>query len=156
MGAVLLAERLDPAELTAVAEAFARTSDGWRHQVRFDERQPFRTLLHVDERVDIWLHTWLPGQVSELGSPEGGESIAVVDGRLDEWRLSRRGRRVHRRHRVGRPFWVAPGTRHVLRNRTKFAAISIHAYSPSLLRASFDIDAPVAHAPVARFASAAS
>src|SRR3954470_18377150 len=95
----LLGERLDPAELTAVAEAFARTSDGWRHQVRFTEHQQFTMLLHADERVDVWLSTWLPHQSSGLHHHHGSATaVAVVDGRLGERRMSRIGRLVRRRH----------------------------------------------------------
>jgi predicted metal-dependent enzyme (double-stranded beta helix superfamily) len=131
----LLGERLDPAELTAVAEAFARTSDGWRHQVRFDDAHWFSTLLHADERVDVWLCTWLPGQSTGLNEYGGSATaLAVVEGRLEEQRLTRLGRLARRRHRPGHPAWRAPGTVHDLGNRSKYAALSVHAYSPPLVR----------------------
>jgi predicted metal-dependent enzyme (double-stranded beta helix superfamily) len=133
----LLGERLDPAELTAVAEAFARAGDGWRQQVRFDDRKPVQLLLHADERCDVWLRTWLPGQSTDVHHHHGSATaIAVVDGRLEERRWSRLGRFVRRRHRAGRPFWVAPGTVHEIQNRSRYGALSIHAYSPPLLRTS--------------------
>src|SRR5258708_2077755 len=96
----LLAEHLDPAELLAVAEAFARNSDGWRHQVRFDGATRFTRLLHADERVDVWLSTWLPGQATGLHDHGGSAaSIAVVSGVLAEGRVTRLGRMSRRRLR---------------------------------------------------------
>jgi predicted metal-dependent enzyme (double-stranded beta helix superfamily) len=140
---VLLGERLDPAELTAIAEAFACTSDGWRHQLRFDQKQWFSTLLHADERVDVWLCTWLPGQSTDLHERAGSAmSVAVVDGRLDEQRLTRLGRLHRHRHRPGRPIWLAPGTVHKIGNRTRSAAVSVHAYSPPLLRSTAPAGSP--------------
>jgi predicted metal-dependent enzyme (double-stranded beta helix superfamily) len=133
----LLGERLDPAELTAIAEAFARTADGWRHQVRFDEHRWLSTLLHADNKVDVWLSTWLPGQSTGMHHHNGSAvAIAVVDGQLDERRWSRLGRWVRRRHHAGRPVWVSPGTIHDIENRSRYGAVSIHAYSPPLLRTS--------------------
>jgi hypothetical protein len=131
----LLGERLDPAELTAVAEAFARTSDGWRHQVRFDDARWFSTLLHAVVRVVVWLWAWRPGQWTGLNEYSGSATaLAVVEGRLEEQRLTRLGRLARRRHRPGHPVWRAPGTVHDLGNRSKDAAVSVHAYSPPLVR----------------------
>src|SRR4051812_40192740 len=133
----LLGARLDPAELTAVANAFVRTSDGWRHQVRFDEKRWFTTLLYADETCDVWVSTWLSGQSTGLQHHHGSATaIAVVDGRLEERRLSRLGRFLRRRHRVGRSTWIAPGAVHDIENRSRYAAVSVHAYSPPLLRTS--------------------
>ncbi len=136
----LYGERLDPAELTAIALAFRHASDGWRHQVRFDEHEPFRVLLHADDRCDVWLSTWLPGQSSGWHRHHGSAvALAIAEGSLVEQRLNRFGRRVRRRHRHGTAVWMAPGTVHELQNRSRCAALSVHVYSPSLLRTQFSV-----------------
>src|SRR3954466_8797036 len=154
----LLGERLDPAELTAVAAAFVRTSDGWRHQLRFDQRQWCTTLLYADERCDVWLSAWLPGQSTGLHHHHGSATaIAVVEGRLEERRVSRLGRFLRRRHRAGRSTWIAPGTVHDIENRSRYAAVSIHAYSPPLVRTSLSSnDEPVYSSRTGELASVAS
>jgi quercetin dioxygenase-like cupin family protein len=132
-----LDERLDPAELTAIAVAFARSTDGWRHQVRFDDNDVLATMLYADHRVDVWLSTWLPGQATPLQHHNGSaSSLIVIQGQLDELRYGRSGWRSHRRHRVGRSVWIAPGTVHSLGNRTRAGAVSISAFSPPLWRTS--------------------
>jgi hypothetical protein len=142
---ILLDQRLDPAELTAMAVAYARSADGWRHQVRFDEEEPYTTMLYADRRADVWLNTWLPGQGTQLQRySRSASSLIVVDGRLDELRFSRAGWRSHRRHRVAESVWIAPGTTHALGNRSRHAAVSINAYSPPLWRTSAtSYDVPV-------------
>src|SRR3954451_4527364 len=107
----LLGERLDPAELTAVAAAFVRTSDGWRHQLRFDPRQWCTTLLYADGGCDVWLSAWLPGQSTGLHHHHGSATaIAVVEGRLEERRVSRLGRVLRRRHRARQATLIGPGS----------------------------------------------
>jgi predicted metal-dependent enzyme (double-stranded beta helix superfamily) len=137
--------RLDPTELVAVSMAFARTVDGWRHQVRFDPDERFATLLHADNSVDVWLCTWLPGQRTGLHDHAGSAaSVVVVDGRLDERRVTRLRRVTRRRLRSGRPTWLRPGTVHDVENRTRHAAVSVHAYSPPLAQMSFYEHGPFA------------
>src|SRR5438270_13811240 len=120
--APLVEERLDPSELLAVSVAFARTVDGWRHQVRFDPDDRFSALLYVDDSVDVWLSTWLPGQSTGLHDHgRSAASLVVVDGRLDERRVSKLGWIARRRLRPSRPIWLRSGTVHDVANRTRHA-----------------------------------
>src|SRR2546423_7140969 len=141
----LIEERLDPTELVAVSMAFARSADAWRHQIRFDPENRFSTLLHADGGVDVWLSTWLSSQATGFHDHGGSAaSLVVVEGRLDERRLTRLGRTARRRLHPGRPVWLRPGTVHDVGNRTRHAAISIHAYSPPLTRMSWYEHGPLA------------
>jgi hypothetical protein len=72
----------------------------------------------------------------------------VVDGRLDERRVTRFGRIARRRLRPGQAMWLPSGTVHDVTNRSRYAAVSVHAYSPPLARMSFYEHGPLA--PVTR------
>jgi predicted metal-dependent enzyme (double-stranded beta helix superfamily) len=133
----LLTKPLTSRELIAVAVGFARAHEGWRHQILFDAADRYSFCLHVDDVVDVWLCTWLPGQ--RTGLHDHGESagaVAVVLGQLTEQRLAR-GRIGRRRLRAGHSASVTPVVVHDVGNRKRKPAVSIHAYSPPLSRMSF-------------------
>ena len=134
----LTTQPLTSEELVAVALGFARTHDGWRHQIQYDETDRYSLLLHADDDVDVWLCTWLPGQSTSLHDHgESAGAIAVVSGQLTERRLGRGGRIGRRRIRAGRSSYVTPAVVHDVANQKKAPAVSIHAYSPPLSRMSF-------------------
>jgi predicted metal-dependent enzyme (double-stranded beta helix superfamily) len=134
----VLPEPLAAPELVAVALGFMRAHDGWRHQIDFDPDNRFSLLLYVDDSVDVWLCTWLPGQTTGLHDHGGSAgAVAVVSGRLSERRLARGGRVSHRTIRTGRSTSFTPAVVHDVGNRRKEPAVSLHTYSPPLSRMSF-------------------
>ena len=125
-------------QLDRLVHAFARAESLWAPAVRFgtdDNRWWAR--LHGDDAVDVWLLTWLPGQLTDLHD-HGSSSAAfvVTRGRLEEVRANLTGTRHTTVHSVGRTSWVPAGAVHDVR-AVDVPAVSIHAYSPPLQRMTY-------------------
>ena len=109
-----------------VALEVAADRDRWRHLLRYDPDERFATLVSEDERQEVWLMSWLPGQATGLhdhGATSG--AFTIVSGELTEF-VAHRGRT----HQVGvglsRVF--GPGYVHDVRNAGPDPAVSIHVY----------------------------
>ena len=128
-------------QLDRLVRAFANAEQRWSSLVRFGAER-WWTRLHADESVDIWLLTWLPGQLTDLH--DHGSSAAafvVARGRLEEVRTNLAGTSHVTVHRSGQTSWVPTGAVHDVRAVDE-PAISVHAYSPPLRRMTYyDADA---------------
>lgn len=126
--------RLSPAELGAIARRIAASPERWANLIRFDPWQRWYQRFAADDRHEVWLLSWLPGQ--DTGFHDHGGSagaFAVARGSLRE--------RIAPGRRPG-PFGAAlePGTvrsfgpryLHDVRNDSARAAVSVHVYSPPL------------------------
>lgn len=116
-----------------VALEFAADRDRWRRLLRYDPTHRFTALVHGDERQEVWLMSWLPGQHTDLHDHAfSSGAFTVVSGSLDET-VTRRvpaGRVVTESHSLGpgqsRVF--GPGYVHQVRNDGSDPAISVHVY----------------------------
>jgi predicted metal-dependent enzyme (double-stranded beta helix superfamily) len=126
---------LDVAELEQLARDLAADSDVWEPLTVVDEQRRRYRLLYEDERIDVWVLSWMPGQgtgfhdhdLSSVGLacargevverqmllPTGATSIAMTPG------SSRQG---------------PPGYIHSIAHVGGEPAVTIHAYSPPLAR----------------------
>jgi Cysteine dioxygenase type I len=140
----------------AVARDLAATPDRWPVAPRFNPAERWYHRLAVQDRYEVWLLTWLPGQGTDLHD-HGGSAGAfhvfdgtltedtltedtliddtVIDGTVNEGTVAgdRAGARLSAREfgaGAGRRF----GGRHVHRiaNRSTRPAVSIHVYGPAL------------------------
>ena len=76
---------LNPAELLAYARFVADQVTAGRYLVGYDPAQRWHQRLYRDQRVDLWLISWLPSQGIQLqdhGSSAG--AFAVLSGELTE------------------------------------------------------------------------
>lgn len=116
-----------------VAIEFAADRDSWRHLLRYDPDQRFSALIDSDERQEVWLMSWLPGQQTDLHDHAFSTgAFTVVSGQLTET-VARRapdGRAVSERHPLvaGQSRVFGPGYVHEVRNEGPDTAVSVHVY----------------------------
>lgn len=115
--------------------------------VAFDERSRWHRRIYRDQRVDVWLISWLPDQGTQLHD-HGGSSGAftVLSGVLAEAVYVRSGRDAgrlrEREHKAGRSVGFDSRYVHDVRNRSAAPAVSVHAYSPALTSMTYyDVEA---------------
>jgi predicted metal-dependent enzyme (double-stranded beta helix superfamily) len=132
-----------------VALEVAADRDRWRHLLRYDPDERFATLVSRDERQEVWLMSWLPGQGAELHDHGGAEgAFTVVNGVLTELvgRPGHAGQALHVLH-AGQSRVFGPNYVHQMRNEGVDPAVSIHVFGPTRQRMTpyrFDpVDGPV-------------
>ncbi|MCW2604814.1 MAG: hypothetical protein JWN61_2949 [Pseudonocardiales bacterium] len=111
------------------------------HPWRFDAQSRWHQRLYRDDRVDVWLITWMPAQGTQLHD-HGGSSGAftVLEGALEEASLAgpRTAAHLQRRDRqAGATVSFGPRYVHDVLNTSARPAVSVHAYSPPLTSMTF-------------------
>lgn len=114
--------------------------------VVFDANRRWHQRLYCDQRVDIWLLSWLPDQGTQLHDHGGSAgSFTVISGVLSEAVYIHTGRDaglLRERELAGRSVGFDAGYVHDVRNLSDTPAVSVHAYSPPLAAMTFyDLDA---------------
>lgn len=131
---------LNPLQLIELTRFYADEvrSDAYPY-VRYEERDRWHLRLHRDQRVDVWLISWLPTQGTQLHDHGGSAgAFTVISGMLDESvYVPPKGDLRQRKHPAGRS--VGFGARHVhdVRNTSAAPAVSVHAYSRPLTSMTF-------------------
>jgi predicted metal-dependent enzyme (double-stranded beta helix superfamily) len=116
-----------------VAVEFAMDRDRWRHLLRYDPDERFSVLVESDERQEVWLMAWLPGQHTDLHDHAfSNGAFTIVNGSLAET-VARRapdGRPISERHELtaGQSRVFGPGYLHEVHNDGSDTAVSIHVY----------------------------
>ncbi|WP_370943754.1 cysteine dioxygenase family protein [Amycolatopsis sp. cg5] len=116
-----------------VALEFAADRGRWGHLLRYDPDQRFHALISGDDREEVWLMSWLPGQRTDLHDHAfSSGAFTVVDGALTET-VARRapdGRAISESHALvtGQSRVFGPGYVHQVVNEGPDPAISIHVY----------------------------
>ncbi|MCW2898827.1 MAG: putative cysteine dioxygenase [Streptosporangiaceae bacterium] len=119
---------LGPAGLATRARELADHPDEWLHRVRLSADGRWYERVHLDEDVEVWLISWLPGQ--STGFHDHGEAsgaFSVVLGTLEE-----RGLASTRSLGSGQTREFGPRYVHDVRNTSTAPAVSVHVYSPPL------------------------
>jgi hypothetical protein len=132
------ARPLSTTELRDLVDSIAARPHEWRGLVRFNENQRWWARLPAPDGVDVWILSWLDSQGTE--PHDHGDSSAaftIVQGTLTELRPGARGELVPQEFPAGRTQTVAPGQIHDVLNRGNEPAVSIHAYSPPLVRMTY-------------------
>jgi predicted metal-dependent enzyme (double-stranded beta helix superfamily) len=128
---------LTPQQLAAEVRRLTSAPAEWVARVRLDPEGRWYEQIKVNEALELWLISWLPGQSTGFHDHGGANgAFGVVWGELDEHMVApvgTPGGSVVRTVGAGlvRPF----GKRHVhdVRNSSETSvAVSVHAYSPPL------------------------
>jgi hypothetical protein len=131
----LTADPMSPDDLRSFVEGLAGRPGLWASRVRHDPEARIFELLWTDPGVDVWLICW-SGQDHDTGFHDHDVSsgaFAVVRGDLVEERLTV-GAPVRRRLRRGQSLSFPPSHVHRVQGVGTISAVSIHAYSPPLMR----------------------
>jgi predicted metal-dependent enzyme (double-stranded beta helix superfamily) len=128
---------LNGPELAAFVAELADRPELWIHLVRHDPRQRVYEELLGDEHLTAWLICWAEDQDTGYHDHDvSAGAVAVVGGRVREERLTidGPGRPVGRTFKAGDSFHFSPADIHRVRHAGPDPAVTLHVYSPPLLR----------------------
>jgi predicted metal-dependent enzyme (double-stranded beta helix superfamily) len=126
---------LTPQQLAAEVRRLTSAPAEWVARVRLDPEGRWYEQIRVDDALELWLISWLPGQSTGFHDHGGANgAFGVVWGELDE-HVAARGVAAATAKPVPAGKVRAFGPRHVHDVRNSSAgtvAVSVHAYSPPL------------------------
>jgi predicted metal-dependent enzyme (double-stranded beta helix superfamily) len=126
---------LTPQQLAAEVRRLTSSPAEWVTRVRLDPEGRWYEQIRVDDALELWLISWLPGQSTGFHDHGGANgAFGVVWGKLDE-HLVARGVVSSTANPVPAGKVRSFGPRHVHDVRNSSAgsvAVSVHAYSPPL------------------------
>jgi len=125
-------------ELIAVARQLAARPQAWGGRIAHDPAQRTYAQLLRDEHLDVWLICWSEDHDTGFHDHDvSAGAVAVVDGAVREERLAL-GRPLEapiaRTVRAGESFAFAASDIHRVLHAGEGPALTIHAYSPPLVR----------------------
>jgi predicted metal-dependent enzyme (double-stranded beta helix superfamily) len=114
--------------------------------VQYDAQNRWHQRLYRDQRLDIWLISWLPSQGTQLHDHGGSAgAFEVLTGQLSEAVFRpdpARGSLTEYLRHAGTALGFGPRYVHDVRNLSDQPAVSVHAYSPPLTSMNFyDVNA---------------
>jgi quercetin dioxygenase-like cupin family protein len=122
-------------ELERFATGLASTPQLWGHLVRHSEDMRVYELIWDDEDVNAWLICWSEDQDTGFHDhDEAAAAIAVVEGHVREERLRLAAAPQGRVVGPGSTLVVPPDVIHRVLHAGGRPAVTIHAYSPPLVR----------------------
>jgi len=122
-------------ELSAFVANLAADSQSWRHLVRHEPDHRVYELLWDDEDVNAWLICW--SQDDDTGFHDHDASaaaITVIDGQVREDSLRLQGEPSTTVSGPGALITIPPNAIHRVIHAGDVPAVTIHAYSPPLVR----------------------
>src|SRR3954451_12345267 len=128
-------DRVNQIELRAVVVGMAGRPELWRDRVRHDPHERTYELLLSDDRLTVWLNCWMDDHDTGFHDHDvSAGAVVVAEGVVVEERLRIDGgpRRVV--YSAGGVFDFAPATIHRVRHGGGGPAVTLHAYSPPLVR----------------------
>jgi predicted metal-dependent enzyme (double-stranded beta helix superfamily) len=127
---ILAAEELEP-----LVRRIGARRELWRPLVVVDPERRRYELLYDDERIDVWVLSWMPGQRTGFHDHDlSAVGVVCVQGELEEGALAI-GREAERLIlRPGDARRGPGGYVHAVAHHAGEPAVSIHAYSPPLVR----------------------
>ncbi|HEY0516219.1 MAG TPA: cysteine dioxygenase family protein [Solirubrobacteraceae bacterium] len=126
---------LDEAELQAFVAELADRPELWIEHVRHDTRQRSYEELLADEHLTAWLICWMDDHDTGFHDHDlSCGAVAVVSGAVREERLALGGEPVTRAFRAGQSFRFSAADIHRVRHAGADPAVTLHVYSPPLLR----------------------
>ena len=126
---------LSVAELQALAEQVAAQPERWVALIHHDPQERTYALLHEDDDVSVWLLCWSEDQDTGFHDHDtSAAAITVVSGNVREDRMRLGGEPLSRLVRAGETVTVPPSAIHRVLHAGTGPAVTIHAYSPPLVR----------------------
>jgi predicted metal-dependent enzyme (double-stranded beta helix superfamily) len=126
---------LTPRQLAAEVRRLTAAPAEWVARVRLDPEGRWYEQIRVDDALELWLISWLPGQSTGFHDHGGANgAFGVVWGELSE-SVATRGAVTSAANLVAAGEVRSFGPRHVHDVRNSSAgsvAVSVHAYSPPL------------------------
>jgi len=130
-----LGRDLSADELEAFVAELADRPELWIELVEHDSAQRHYEELLSDEHVSAWLICWTDDQDTGFHDHDASAgAVAVVSGRVREERLAINGPPRNRSAVAGESFHFSASDIHRVRHAGGEPAVTIHAYSPPLLR----------------------
>ncbi len=121
--------------LERFASELAAAPERWQHLVRHDDDARVYELIWEDEEVNAWIICWSEDQDTGFHDHDvSGAGIAVISGQVREERLRLGSPPQARSIEAGESFAVAPVAIHRVLHAGEGPAVTIHAYSPPLVR----------------------
>ena len=122
-------------ELQQLVVKVVEHTEIWRPLVvRDPERRRYR-LLFEDDRIDLWVIAWMPGQGTGFHDHDtSGVGLAVAEGMVVERQMLLPEGATRLELRAGATRKGPPGYIHSVAWGEGEPAVSVHAYSPPLLR----------------------
>ncbi len=126
---------LSGAELERFVVALAQRPELWIDLVRHDASQRHYEELVSDEHVTAWLICWMEDHDTGFHDHDvSAGAVAVVGGEVREERLVLDGPPLDKRYKAGGSFHFGPADIHRVQHAGAGAAVTLHVYSPPLLR----------------------
>ena len=126
---------LDQAELERLVQDLAAQPERWRDLVNHRPDERTYAELHRDEHVAIWLICWMNDHDTGYHDHDlSAGAVAVTQGAVREERLVLGGAPAARTTKAGEAFTFGPADIHRVSHAGREPAVTIHAYSPPLVR----------------------
>lgn len=126
---------LSPSELEVFVAELAERPELWIELVRHDASQRLYEQLLGDEHLTAWLICWMDDQDTGFHDHDvSAGAVSVVSGAVREERLTLGGPPRGRVLRAGDSFHFSAADIHRVRHAESDPAVTLHAYSPPLLR----------------------
>lgn len=126
---------LTPDELTAFVDALVAAPERWAHHVRHSCDARVYEEIWDDEQVNAWVICWSEDQDTGFHDhDESAAAVAVIAGTVREDRLTLGGTPRSREVGAGSVFTVPATAIHRVLHAGEGPAVTIHAYSPPLIR----------------------
>ncbi len=126
---------LSPQELEEFVIALADRPELWIELVKHDSTQRLYEELLSDGHLTAWLICWMDDQDTGFHDHDiSAGAVAVVSGAVREERLCIGGPPARRHCSAGGSFHFAPTDIHRVRHAGVDPAVTLHVYSPPLLR----------------------
>ncbi len=126
---------LSQQELTRFVNGLAERPELWIGLVSHDRAQRVYSELLSDEHLTAWLICWMDDHDTGFHDHDASAgAVAVVSGNVREERLALGGPPLERRFTAGTSFSFSPSDIHRVRHAGADPAVTLHAYSPPLLR----------------------
>jgi hypothetical protein len=122
-------------ELEQFVAGLAESPERWQHHVRHHDDARVYELIWDDEDVNAWVICWSEDQDTGFHDHDrSAAAIAVISGQVREERLRLASSPQVRVVRGGCTLTVAPVAIHRVLHTGELPAVTIHAYSPPLVR----------------------
>lgn len=127
---------MSPRRLEQLVARLAAEPARWQRLVRHEnDARVYEQLPLSEEDVNAWLICWSGGQDTGFHDHDtSAGAIAVLAGRVREERLAVGAPAIAREFGAGRRFSIPPNAIHRVVHAGAAPAITLHAYSPPLLR----------------------